>query len=126
MTETIVGAILVLGFVVALALRIRHVRHDHDVRFGPHLHDRVMAIFDSVEAASLDDDEMRTLELHAQQCFDDVLTGVGLVASGWRVRVQSDEVLGPMPHLVGPDGSVFTLAEFEVRLRDGRIELEAA
>lgn len=125
-TETVIGAVFALVLLTALVLRIRAFRSQHDWQFGPHLHDTVHEVLQPYEGQQLPIGELRQLERNAQRVFLDALMGVGLVPDGWRLELTSDELLGPMPHVVGPAGQRLTLAEFEAQLRDHRIRLDAA
>jgi hypothetical protein len=126
MTETVVGVIVALAVVSALVFRVAKMRAHHDLHFGPHLHSRVMRILEPYEGNQLPIGRLRELQRAAQETFDDTLTGVGLVPTGWRIELDCDDLLGPVAHVIGPDKQRFPLAEFEARLRDGRIALEAA
>jgi hypothetical protein len=108
---------------LGIAYRIYFMRTQEDVFRGPHLHDRLDALFDPYVGQTLDQDAIRTLQAQADELFRDIITGVGLVPDGWTVLVHIDEMLGPVPRLTGPDGELLHIADFEQRLRDGRIDL---
>jgi hypothetical protein len=114
---------VVLLVLIGTMLRIRFARGHSDVLVGPQLHSRIQARFEPLEGARLSPEGLRSLELQADADFRDILTGVGLVPTGWSVRVVLDDVLGPVPRVHGPDGEVLTVADFEHRLREGRLEL---
>ena len=119
----ILAVILLLLSIPALGLRIYFMRQTEDTYRGPHLHARVHAIFDAYDGVQLAPAELRALELRADTAFRDIITGVGLVPTGWGLRVHVDELLGPVPRIHGPDDEVLDVAEFERRLRDGEIDL---
>ena len=118
-----------LGFValvfalLGILYRIYFMRTGEDVLRGPHLHARLDAIFEPHVGEALSEDQLRALEARADTMFRDIMTGVGLVPTGWTVMVQADDVLGPVLKLQGPDGQVLHVADFEQRLRDGGIDL---
>lgn len=107
----------------ALAFRIRYHRARQDALYGPNLYDRIQAILEPYEGQQLSRDSLVILEAEAATAFRDILTGVGLRPGRWKLRVHADEVLGPVPHVHGPEGEVMDLADFEQRLREGRIQL---
>jgi hypothetical protein len=65
-------------------------------------------------------------ERQASACLSIRSPASVLFPAGWTLELTTDELLGPMPHVVGPDGQRLTLAEFEAQLRDRRIDLDAA
>jgi|SRR6188768_2257140 len=115
----IFGALILLG----LAARIHFMRTREDVFHGPQLHARLDALFEPYVGQRPTPELVATLEAEADTLFRDILTGVGLVPNDWHLLVQVDELLGPVPRLRGPDGQLLHLADFELRLRDGRIDL---
>jgi hypothetical protein len=117
------GIGLVLLVLIGTILRIRFARGHNDVLVGPQLQSRIQALFEPFEGSRLSPEGRRSLELQADAAFRDILTGVGLVPTGWSVRVTLDDVLGPVPRVHGPDGEVLTVADFERRLREGHLEL---
>ena len=119
----------VVAVVLALlgtVYRVYFWRVREDVYRGPHLHARLDAIFEPYIGQALTDDHRRALEAQADTLFRDIMTGVGLVPDGWTVLVQADELLGPVPRLKGPDGKLLHVADFEQRLRDGRIDFSTS
>lgn len=114
---------IVLLVLIATILGIRFGGGRDDVLVGPQLHSRLHALFEPFEGAPLSPEGLSSLELQADAAFRDILTGVGVVPTGWSVRVTLDDVLGPVPSVHGPDGEMLTVAEFEHRLREGRLKL---
>jgi hypothetical protein len=119
----ILAVILLLLTIPALGLRIYFMRQTENTYRGPHLHARLHAMFDAYDGVQLAPAELRSLELRADTAFRDIITGVGLVPTGWGLRVHLDELLGPFPRIHGPNGQVLDVAEFERRLRDGELDL---
>lgn len=65
------------------------------------------------------------LEAQANRSFEDAVTGLGLLPGDWRVEVSIDDILGPVPRMLGPGGQRLHIADFERRLIGGEIELPA-
>ncbi len=104
-------------------LRLFFMRQREDYFRGPHLYQRIQVLLDPFEGHALGDEELARLEAKAADEFRNVLTGVGIVPEPWVLRVHADELLGPVARVHGPAGEVLSVAEFEQRLRDGRIDL---
>lgn len=117
--EIIVSAIIVFG----VGTRIYFMRAREDVFRGPHLHARIDALFEPYSGQKPSPRVLALLQTEADTLFRDVMTGVGLVPNDWQLLVQVDDVMGPVPHLRGPEGQLLHIADFEQRLRDGRIDL---
>lgn len=120
--ELVVGAVLVFG----LANRVYFMRRRETAFRGPRLHARIDALFDAYVGQNLAPEVVAALQAEADRLFRDVLTGVGLVPNEWRLVVQIDELLGPVPRVGGPDGQLLHVADFEQRIQDGRIDLPSA
>lgn len=114
---------LLLFAVLGGSLRLRASRDPRNVLSGPNLHYRIQALFEPFEGARVTPEERESLEQRADTLFRDILTGVGLVPIGWDVRVELDDVLGPVPRVHGPLGEVMAIAAFEHRLREGSLQL---
>ena len=119
------GFLFLICAALGIAFRIFFMRVREDVFRGPHLHARLDALFEPYIGQHLSSDSIQELESQADVMFRDVITGVGLLPHGWSVLVHTDDVLGPVPRMKGPDGQLLHVADFEQRLRDGRIELPA-
>jgi hypothetical protein len=105
-------------------LRAHFQQGRSDVFVGPRLHERMEELFEPHLGQAVSPAVARELEAQANRLFNDVMTGVALVPDGWRVVVQNDEALGPVPRLQGPNGQLLDVAEFEQRVREGRLRLD--
>ena len=114
----LIEALVVAALVTVMAFRFMHARQ------GPRLHDRVQAILDPYEGQQLSPDSLVILQAEASTAFHEILAGVGLTAGPWKLRVHADDVLGPVARIHGPGGAVMAVADFEHRLKQGRIELD--
>jgi len=117
------GVVAAAFAILGIAYRIYFMRTREDVFRGPHLRARIDAMFEPYTGQRLSADRLRALESEADVLFRDIVTGVGLVPDGWTVQVHIDDLLGPVPRLKGPDGQLLYPADFEQRIRDGRIDL---
>lgn len=106
-----------------LYIRIRYMRARHEAFFGPHLYAQIEAMFEPFEGKQVDDEVLIQLEREAARKFEDILNGVGLLSSGWHLKVELDDLLGPVPRIHGPNGQLLTVSAFEHRLRTGALEL---
>ncbi|HET7543896.1 MAG TPA: hypothetical protein VFK05_28690 [Polyangiaceae bacterium] len=118
---------LILGSAIAFGIgsRIYFMRAREDVFRGPNLYARIDALFEPYAGQQLSPEIVAHLEAEADTLFRDIVTGVGLVPNHWRLLVHVDDVLGPVPRLRGPNGQLLDVADFEQRLRDGRINLSS-
>jgi hypothetical protein len=123
---TLLSVFSVLLLCFGVWIRIRFLRTFKEVYFGPNLHDRIDPIFAPCEGMQLSQEALDTLEAEAGRAFDDILTGVGLVPEGWKLKVRLDDLLGPVPEVHGPKARVLALAAFEKGLRERQIELPSA
>jgi hypothetical protein len=123
MLETLFFGLFAIFVIGALARRIFLLREHHYRHFGPNLYYRILDLLEPFAARRLSNEHLEQLELQAQALFEDILTGVGLVPAEWRVKLVLDDVRGPIPTVIKTDGETLTLAEFEGRLRNGKIDL---
>lgn len=114
----LLDALVVAAVITVVAFRFVHARR------GPRLYDRIRAILDPYEGQQLSSDSLVILQAEASTAFHDILAGVGLDAGPWKLRLHADDVLGPVARVHGPGGEVMDVADFEHRLRQGRIDLD--
>lgn len=123
---TIVAIISGIGVVAAMlriAFRVYSMRTRNGLYFGPRLYQRFSEVLDQYEGEQVSPEVLQALQSRLDQLFFDVITGVGLVPDSWEVQVVLDDVLGPTARICSRTGEVLSVAEFEQRLRDGRLEL---
>lgn len=119
----LLGSIAGIFALLGIAYRIYFMRVREDFFRGPHLHARIDAMFEPYLGQRVSEDGLRALQSQADGMFRDIMTGVGLVPDGWTLLVHVDDLLGPVPKLKGPNGQLLDVADFEQRIRDGKIDL---
>jgi hypothetical protein len=114
---------LILLALLVIVVQIQSGKDSGEVLSGPQLHARLERLLSPYEGAKLTAAARTALEAQADAEFRDALTGVGLVPTGWAIRLDQDELLGPVARVHGPSGQVLSVAELERHLGDGSVSM---
>ncbi len=120
----LLGILGVLFSIARIGWSAHYLRALVDGNVGPTLVDRMDDFLEPYESLQLDVEELRALEVRAERHFIDVLAGDGLTIHGWWLVLHNDDVLGPRCFVKNRAGVELSLAEFQLGIRRGTIDIK--